>query len=89
MLKSMKFSKAIQIKQWVNKFNQQRASLGYGRIEFNAEMFCDGKWSVSLSVETSGQFFSSEMERLFTLYAGGGFTIRVFTAYNVLVIDCQ
>lgn len=85
----MLFSKAIQIKSWVNKFNQERASLGYGLIEFHAAMFRDGKWSVSLSAKDDGLFFSHEMERIFTLYAGGGFSMRVFALSSSPVIDLQ
>lgn len=89
ILEIMLFSKAIQIKLWVNKFNQQRALMDYGRIGFEAHMFSDGKWSVSLRDTDAGIFFSDEMERLITLYAGGGFSMRVFSISGSPVIDLQ
>lgn len=85
----MEFSKAIQIKLWVNKFNENRETFGYGRIKFEAGMFCIGKWSVSLRAEGSEFFFSDEMARLMTLYAGGGFSLRVFAFDGCPIIDMQ
>lgn len=85
----MEFSKAIQIKLWVNKFNEYREACGYGRIKFEAAMFRIGKWSVSLRAEGSELFFSDEMARLMTLWAGGGFSLRVFAFDGCPIIDMQ
>lgn len=85
----MEFSKAIQIKKWVNVFNEQREVCGYGRIKFEAEMFRIGKWSVSLRAEGSELFFSDEMARLFILYNEGGFSLRVFAINGCPIIDMQ
>ena len=73
----MLFSKAIQIKSLVNKFNQERQECGCPAIVFECEMYSLGKWSIVLSFEKSSIFFSHEMGQIATLYAGGGFIFFV------------
>lgn len=85
----MKFSKAIQIKQWVNRWNEDRAKSNHGSIVFNCSMYSIGNWSVDITAQGSELFFSDEMEQLITLYAGGGFSMRVFAIDNVPSIDMQ
>lgn len=90
MLKEvMKFSKAIQIKQWVNRWNEDRAKFNHGSIVFNCSMYSIGNWSVDITAQGSELFFSDEMEQLITLYAGGGFSMRVMAIDNVPTIDMQ
>lgn len=85
----MLFSKAIQIKLLVNKFNQFRKKTDYSYIEFKAEMFRDGKWAVTLTAMGNGIFYSFEMDELITLFAGGRFSIRVATINDLPYIDIQ
>lgn len=73
----MVFSKAIQIKGLVDRWNQQRLEYGFGYVSFECSMFMDGEWSVTLRLKESTLFFSSEMDKLITLYAGGGFIINI------------
>lgn len=68
----MVFSKAIQIKSWVNRFNQERSRSGFAVIKFECDMFTLGKWAIDLSLDGNGVFFSSEMVCINTLLAGGG-----------------
>lgn len=68
----MVFSKAIQIKLWVNKFNADRKYIGHEPIVFYCGMFSMGDWYVNLSAPDGGIFYSRETERLCTLVAGGG-----------------
>lgn len=85
----MKFSKAIQIKQWVNRFNQDRSEFNSGSIKFECSMFSDGEWRVDLKPIGVRMFFSCEMDRLITLYAGGGFTMIIGSVTNAPYIDMQ
>lgn len=85
----MLFSKAIQIKLMVNKFNQFRKRTDFSYIEFKAEMFRDGKWAVTLTAMGNGMFYSLEMEQLLALYAGGGFSIRVSAINGLPYLDMQ
>lgn len=85
----MLFSKAIQIKLLVNKFNQFRKKTDYSYIEFKAEMFRDGKWAVTLTAMGNGLFYSMEMDELIALFAGGGFNIRVSAYKGLPYIDIQ
>lgn len=85
----MTFSKAIQIKGLVNRWNQERKSADYGYIKFECEMFSIGKWSVDLSAVGAELFFSDETEQLLTLHAGGGFHMRISAFHNVPVICIQ
>lgn len=85
----MTFSKAIQIKHLVNRWNKDRAECGFGRVVFNCDMFQIGCWSVNIDAVGSTLFFSHEMNELITLYAGGGFTIRVFAFSDRPSIDMQ
>ena len=73
----MVFSKAIQIKLWVNKFNTDRKQFGRQPIEFQCGMFSIGMWYVTLLAPDGGIFYSMEMERLCTLVAGGDLTLWV------------
>lgn len=73
----MLFSKAIQIKLWVNKFNQERVEGGRKPINFECGMFSIGQWYVTLSAPDGGIFYSMETERICTLVAGGGLTFWV------------
>lgn len=85
----MLFSKAIQIKLLVNKFNQFRKRTDYSFIEFKAHMYRDGKWAVTLTAMGNGMFYSIEMEELITLFAGGRFSIRVASINGLPYIDIQ
>lgn len=85
----MLFSKAIQIKLWVNKFNQFRKKTDSSYIKFKAEMYRDGKWAVTLTAMGNGMFYSIEMDQLLTLFAGGGFSIRVASINGLPYIDIQ
>ena len=85
----MLFSKAIQIKLLVNKFNQFRKKTDYSYIEFKAEMFRDGKWAVTLTAMGNGMFYSFEMDKLIALFAGGRFSIRVASINGLPYIDIQ
>lgn len=67
----MVFSKAIQIKLLVNKFNADRKLFGHEPITFYCGMFSLGSWYVNLSAPDGGIFYSQETERLCTLVAGG------------------
>ena len=73
----MLFSKAIQIKLWVNKFNADRKNFGRQPIVFQCGMYSLGQWSVTLSAPDGGIFYSMESERLCTLVAGGDITFWV------------
>ena len=85
----MKFSKSIQIKQWVNRWNENRAKFNHGNIVFDCSMYSIGNWSVDITAQGSELFFPDEMEQLITLYAGGGFLMSVFAIGNVPTIDMQ
>lgn len=85
----MLFSKAIQIKLLVNKFNQFRKKTDFSFIDFKAEMFRDGKWAVTLTAMGNGIFYSFEMDELITLFAGGRFSIRVASINGLPYIDIQ
>lgn len=73
----MVFSKAIQIKSWVNKFNADRKESGRQPIDFDCGMFSMGQWYVTLSAPDGSIFYSMETERLCTLVAGGGLTFWI------------
>jgi hypothetical protein len=73
----MVFSKAIQIKMWVNRFNADRKFYGRQPIVFQCAMFSIGQWAVTLSAPDGGIFYSMESERLCTLVAGGDITFWV------------
>ena len=77
----MTFSKAIQIKEMVNRWNHDRWNLGYGYVKFECSMYRIGSWSVDLKSINPSLFFSLEMDELVTLYAGGGFHM-VINAYG-------
>ena len=83
----MKFSKAIQIKGLVNRWNENRRNDGYGYVKFEASMCMDGHWSVGLKLVDSFAFTSQEMEEFITLYAGGGFRMSIFAYDKTLIID--
>lgn len=85
----MLFSKAIQIKLLVNRFNQHRQASGFSVIRFECEMFSIGHWAIDLELSGQGVFFSSEMERLITLYAGGGFHLFIGANNNLPVLHFQ
>lgn len=68
----MLFSKAIQIKSLINRFNQERQASGFAVIKFDCGMFSIGHWSVSLSLSYKGCFFSSEMAQFAALLNRGG-----------------
>lgn len=68
----MLFSKAIQIKSLVNRFNQERVSDGFPVIQFKCGMYAVGRWSVDLSLSRKGCFFSSEMAQFSALLNRGG-----------------
>lgn len=68
----MLFSKAIEIKYFVNRFNRERVRSGFATIKFDCAMYSIGKWSVSLSLSRRGCFFSSEMAQLSALFGYGG-----------------
>lgn len=76
-LKFMLFSRAIQIKMWVNRFNADRVSCGRKPIGFECGMFSIGQWSVTLSAPEGGIFYSMESERLCTLVEGGRLTFWI------------
>lgn len=85
----MLFSKAIQIKMLVNKFNQFRKRTDLSFIQFKAEMYRDGKWAVTLTAMGNGLFYSLEMEELVELFASSSLNVR-FAAYKDLpYIDIQ
>ena len=73
----MVFSKVIQIKSWVNRFNADRKGCGRDAIFFACGKFSDGQWHVTLAAPDGGIFYSMEMERLCTLVAGGNLTLFV------------
>lgn len=73
----MLFSKAIQIKLWVNKFNQGRKYYGHKPIVFECGMFSLGQWYVTLYAPDGSIFYSNEVERLCTLVAGGDITFWI------------
>lgn len=73
----MLFSKAIQIKLLVNKFNQERKQCGFPAIVFDCDSYAIGKWSLRLSLEREGCFFSSEISQLSALLMLGGFIMYV------------
>lgn len=73
----MVFSKAIQIKLWVNQFNADRAAGGREPIFFECGMLSIGQWYVTLYAPDGSIFYSMETERLCTLVAGGGLTFWV------------
>lgn len=85
----MKFSKAIQIKQLVNRWNEERRSLGYGEVHFNCSMYSLGRWSVTLEPKGVRVFFSYELDELVTLYAGGGFRMYIGAVGIAPYIDMQ
>ena len=85
----MKFSKAIQIKSLVNRWNENRWNIGFGYVKFEASMFMDGEWSVGLKLVDSHVFTSLEMEQLITLYAGGGFQMFITAINNDPFIDME
>lgn len=68
----MLFSKAIQIKVLVNRFNHERQACGFPVIKFDCGMFSIGHWSVSLSLSDKGCFFSCEMAQFAALLNRGG-----------------
>lgn len=73
----MLFSKAIQIKNLVNKFNADRLEGGRKPIDFDCGMFSIGQWSVTLSAPDGGIFYSLEMEHLCDLVTGWDITFWV------------
>ncbi len=73
----MLFSQAIQIKSWVNRFNQERNCGGFSVILFECEMYSIGHWSVVLKLSKKGVFFSHEMAHLCCLLGGGGLNFFV------------
>lgn len=85
----MLFSKAIQIKQLVTRWNKDRSYGDFGHIEFKCSMFSDGQWNVLLTLVDSRLFFSIELEQLVTLYAGGGFMMCIGALNDVPYIDLQ
>lgn len=78
----MTFSKAIQIKNLVNRLNKDRREFNCGIILFQCTMFSIGDWDVTLKSMGSPLFYSREMEQLITLYAGGGFMMNVSVRNN-------
>lgn len=85
----MLFSKAIQIKLLVNKFNRFRKRTDFSYIEFKADMYRDGKWAVTLTAMGNGMFYSFEMDELIKLFTGGDFNIRVAAYKELPYIDIQ
>ena len=85
----MVFSKAIQIKHLVNRWNENRYEFGSGYIVFNCSMFYDGQWSVLLRPEHSTLFFSFELNQLLTLYTAGGIMMTIGSINNLPYIDMQ
>lgn len=82
LLEFMDFCKAIQIKSWVNRFNQERNQGGFPVIVFKCDMYSIGHWSIELTLSYKGVFFYEEMNRIITLYAGGGFIFFVGSVDN-------
>ena len=68
----MLFSKAIQIKSMVNRFNQVRVNDGFAIIQFDCDMYSIGRWSVRLSLSRKGCFFSDGMAQFAALLNRGG-----------------
>lgn len=68
----MVFSKAIQIKSLVNRFNQERVRDGFAIIKIDCDMYFIGRWSVRLSLSDKGCFFSQEMAQFAALLNRGG-----------------
>lgn len=85
----MLFSKAIQIKNLVNKWDQERWNLGYGYIKFKCDMFRLGEWYVDISPVDFKFFLHSEMDELITLYAGGGFRMIIDAYESTPIIMMQ
>ena len=85
----MLFSKAIQIKLLVNKFNQLRKSTDFSYIEFEAEMYDDGKWAVTLTAIGNGMFYSFELNELLSFLVSGDFNIRVGACKDTPLIVIQ
>lgn len=85
----MLFSKAIQIKQLVDSWNQNRWNFGYGYVKFECSMFRDGHWSVLLKLVNSNLFFSLELQELLKLDADGGFIMVIGAMDNAPYIDLQ
>lgn len=85
----MLFSRAIQIKQLVNRWNQDRWQFGYGYVEFKCSMFLDGHWSVLLKPVNSTLFFSLELQELLKLYADGGFSMVIGAIDSAPYIDLK
>lgn len=89
LLEFMEFSKAIQIKSWINRFNANRNHNGFASIRFECSMFSIGHWSIDLSLSEKGVFFMEEMEVLNTLYAGGGFRFFIGSRNDSPIIYLQ
>lgn len=85
----MLFSKAIKIKSMVNDFNQRRMRNGFAVINFSCSMYSLGKWSVDLSLNGSGVFFSSEMASFSQLLMFGGFSFWVGSSQDSPVLYFQ
>lgn len=85
----MEFSKAIQIKQLVTRWNKDRSYRDFGYIKFECSMFSLGHWSVLLKPVDTKLFFSLELEQLLTLYAGGGFMMVIGSFTDAPYIDMQ
>lgn len=85
----MTFSKAIQIKHLVNRWNKTRKECDFGIITFTCLMFSIGNWSVDIQVVGTNLFFSEEMDELITLYAGGGFRFTIHSHNNRPFISMQ
>ena len=83
----MVFSKAIQIKHLVNRWNEDRCDIGLGSIMFYCSMFYDGQWNVLLKPVNSTLFFSFELKQLMTLYAAGGFIMTIGSLSDAPYID--
>lgn len=85
----MLFSKAIKIKSFVNDFNQRRTRNGFAVIKFDCSMYSIGKWSVDLSLNGEGVFFSSEMAAFSQLLMFGGFSFWVGSSNGSPVLYFQ
>lgn len=85
----MLFSKAIQIKHLVNRWNKERSNLGHGCIEFECTMFSLGEWSVTLKPVGAQLFFTHEMDNLVQLYAWRGFRMMIGATSSGPYIDMQ
>ena len=85
----MLFSKAIQIKLLVNKFNRFRKRADYSYIEFKAKMYRDGKWAVTLTAMGNGLFYSYELNELLYLLVSSDFNIRKASIKGTPYIDIQ